>query len=673
MGEALQGHGDAQARIRHLETELAQAKAGLQRYQDLVEGVVDWFWEVDAQGRYTYVSPSVLPLLGYTPAEVLGRTPMDLMPPEEAARVGGLFADLVSRQQPLMALENVNLHKDGRQIVLETSGVPIRDPEGRFCGYRGCDRDITDRKRVMTELDEQLQLFNTLLVHLPLGVFLIRAGDGAPLLANAHAVELLGQGIMPGAKQDNLAVVYRAFRAGTNLHYPTEEMPLSLGLRGIPHRVDDMEVELPDGSRRLLEIHGCPVKDSKGRVWASLVCFADITSRRQAESDRLALEQKIQQTQKLESLGVLAGGIAHDFNNILMAILGHAELGLERLSPVSPGRDHFHQIERASRRAAELCRQMLAYAGKSSFSRHSLFLGDLVDEMAHLLKTSISKKAILNVHCERGLPPILADPSQIRQIILNLIINASDAIGERSGVINISVGASRCDGDYLARTELAESLKPGFYLHIEVSDTGSGMTPEVRARIFEPFFTTKFTGRGLGLAAVLGIIKAHHGAIKVYSEPGKGTTFKLLFPVQEGVAVPGPAESSSTRNWQGRGTVLLADDEESLRALGAEMLECLGFEVVTAEDGRAAVEQYRQRTQDIRLAILDLTMPHLDGIETFAALRRIDPGLPVILASGYSHEDVAARFAGKGLTGVLQKPYTIAKLTELLSKVQPGP
>jgi two-component system, cell cycle sensor histidine kinase and response regulator CckA len=396
----------------------------------------------------------------------------------------------------------------------------------------------------------------------------------------------------------------------------------------------------------------------------------DITDWKLAEADHKKLERQIQQTQKMESLGVLAGGIAHDFNNILMAVLGHAELAMDEISPMSAARGSLQQITTAARRAAELCRQMLAYSGRATFTLERVNLRELIEEMAHLLKTSISKKAVLNLSLERGLPAIQVDPSQIRQIVLNLIINASEAVGDRSGVITVAAGATRCDADYLKKTELHDSLAPGFYVHLEVTDTGCGMDAETRGRIFEPFFTTRFTGRGLGLAAVLGIVRAHRGAIKVYSEFGKGTTFKVLFPAldMEEKKIQSHAPSLSGE-WRGKGMILLADDEESLRALGAMMLERLGFTVLTAADGRDALELYQKRQDEINLVVLDLTMPHMDGAQAFGELRRINPDIRVLLASGYSKEDVTARFAGKRLSGVLQKPYSLSKLRELLMAV----
>ena len=333
-----------------------------------------------------------------------------------------------------------------------------------------------------------------------------------------------------------------------------------------------------------------------------------------------------------------------------------------------PRRDHDRGA--ACRRSVPADAGLRRQGGRSSWSGWGC--GSWSRRWRTCFKTAISKKAILNLNLERGLPPIEADPSQIRQIVMNLIINASEAIGDRSGVITVSVGATRCDAEYLRKTELHDNLAPGLYVHLEVTDTGSGMDAETRSRIFEPFFTTKFTGRGLGLAAVLGIVRAHKGALKVYSEPGKGTTFKVLFPALEDAGKEARTNGLlPSADWRGKGTILLVDDEESLIALGARMLEHLGFTVLTAADGLQAVDLYRERGKEIDLVLMDLTMPHMDGAEAFGELRRLNPDVRVVLASGYSHEDVASRFAGKGLAGVLQKPYTLAKLRESLAGLMP--
>jgi two-component system cell cycle sensor histidine kinase/response regulator CckA len=394
----------------------------------------------------------------------------------------------------------------------------------------------------------------------------------------------------------------------------------------------------------------------------------DSTERSRAEDERLKFLAQIQQTQKLESLGVLAGGIAHDFNNLLMAVLGHADLALDALPASSDAREDLAEIRRAAQRATELCKQMLAYSGKGRFVIQAVEIQKVVEEMLHMLRVSISKNAILKLNFAVNIPSIDADASQLRQVIMNLVVNASEAIGDRSGVITISTGAMDCDRTYLSESWLDEQLPEGMYVCIEVADTGAGMDAETRSRIFDPFFTTKFTGRGLGLAAVLGIVRGHRGAIKVCSEPGRGSTFKVLFPASQRAEVR--EEGSAVRGiYEGKGTVLLVDDDESVRAVGRKMLERIGFSVVTASDGAEAIARFRERADDITCAIVDLTMPHVDGAETFRELRRMRPGVRVILSSGYNEQDVTQRFVGKGLAGFIQKPYQLSTLVAVLKDV----
>jgi PAS domain S-box len=382
------------------------------------------------------------------------------------------------------------------------------------------------------------------------------------------------------------------------------------------------------------------------------------------------LEQQVLHSQKLESLGVLAGGIAHDFNNLLTGILGNADLALAELSPVAPARESLEAIETAARRAAELCRQLLAYSGKGRFLVQPLDVMELVQEMGHLLSVSISKKVVLKYHFTKDLPAVEADATQIRQTIMNLILNASEAIGDRSGVISVTTGLAHCDPEYLKTCFVADGIQPGDFVYVEVADTGHGMDKATQDRMFDPFFTTKFTGRGLGLAAVLGIVRGHKGALKVDSEVGRGTTFTLLFPAAQTQAREITSSTPGARAWKGHGQVLVVDDEETVRTLTRRMLERVGFTVLTAQDGRQAVEIFQRVGAEVDLVILDLTMPHLDGEACFRELRLIKPTIKVILSSGYNEQDVVNLFAGKGLAGFIQKPYTndelIAKVRDVL-------
>ena len=395
----------------------------------------------------------------------------------------------------------------------------------------------------------------------------------------------------------------------------------------------------------------------------------DITASREAQLEREQFDRKMQETQKLESLGVLAGGIAHDFNNLLTGVIGNASLATMELPPGSPLHPYIDDISRAAMRAADLCKQMLAYSGRGRFVVQRLDLGQLVEETAQMLQISISKKAVLRFHLEKNLPPVDADATQLRQVIMNLVINASEAIGETDGVISLSTGLARVDRAYLAVTLMDASLPEGEYVFLEVADNGSGMEPETLGKIFDPFFTTKFTGRGLGLAAVLGIVRGHRGTLKVSSEPGRGTIFKLLFPAARGTGETPAAAPAAPTAWRGAGTVLVADDEETMRSTLARMLPHLGLEPVLAADGREAVEVFRADPGRFTLVLLDLTMPHLDGEQTFAELRRLRPDVRVVLMSGFDAQEAMLRFTGKGLASFLQKPFTIGELRTVLQGV----
>jgi two-component system, cell cycle sensor histidine kinase and response regulator CckA len=409
-------------------------------------------------------------------------------------------------------------------------------------------------------------------------------------------------------------------------------------------------------------------ENADGELISIVGIIADMSELKQAGEQRRKLEQQMLHVQKLESLGVLAGGIAHDFNNILLAITGNASLALMRLGSESPAVHHLQQIEKAADKAADLARQMLAYSGKGRFVLEALNLNHIVEEMTNMLQVSISKKAVLRYHLTRHLPSIVADATQIRQVVMNLAINASEAIDEKSGVISISTGCMDCDQSYLRETWIDQDLVEGLYVYLEVADTGCGMERETMERIFDPFFTTKFTGRGLGMAAILGIVRGHRGAIKVYSEPGRGSNFKILLPASDR-----PAElyngSRDTTVWQGEGTVLLVDDEETIRAIGSDMLKELGFDVITAADGREAVESFRQQQNQIVFVVLDLTMPHMNGEEAFRELRRINPEVKVIMSSGYNEQEVTQKFMGKGLAGFIQKPYKLSTLIEVVKNI----
>ncbi|MBV8732370.1 MAG: response regulator, partial [Acidobacteriia bacterium] len=386
-------------------------------------------------------------------------------------------------------------------------------------------------------------------------------------------------------------------------------------------------------------------------------------------TQRKELERHLLQKDKLESLGLLAGGIAHDFNNLLVGILGNASLALETITSNNPARPMLKDVMMAAETAANLTRQLLAYAGKGRFLTEPIDLSDLVQQIAVLLQTSIPKNVQLRLELTDHLPCVEADLAQMQQVIMNLVLNGAEAIADAQGTVLITTGVQQVDEDYIATVLVPAQITPGDYVCLQVHDTGSGMTQETMDRIFDPFFTTKVTGRGLGLAAVLGIVRGHKGAIKVYSTLGQGTTFKLLFPATEQrseattthVPITSPAVSE---------TVLVVDDEDIVRRSAKAMLERHGFTVVLAENGKEAVELYRVLADKIDLVLLDMTMPVMGGEETFRQLKTIRPDVRVILSSGYNEVEAVRRFAGKGLAGFLQKPYSAMTLVEKVRSVQ---
>jgi len=400
-----------------------------------------------------------------------------------------------------------------------------------------------------------------------------------------------------------------------------------------------------------------------------LVSIRDLTERIRAEESRLKMEINMQHTQKLESLGVLAGGIAHDFNNLLMAILGNADLAQLEIPAGGPGRQRIENIIAATHRAAELSQQMLAYSGHGKFVVERLDITAVVQDICQLIEVSLSKKAVITYNLKKGLPLFEADAVQLRQVVMNLVMNASEAIGDKSGRISLISGAMECDRNYMDSVSTKDELPEGMYVYLEVSDTGCGMSEEVKSKLYDPFFTTKFTGRGLGMSAVLGIMRGHKGTIKVYSEVGRGTTIKVLFPAIRDTSAAAESELQKKNTWTGEGKILLADDDETIRVVVKAMLEGLGFSVETAVDGRDCLEKYRRSGAHFTAVIVDLTMPHMGGEEVFSGIRQIDKGARVILSSGYNEQEVISRFVGKGLAGFLKKPYRREELQAKLKEV----
>ena len=626
-----------------------------ERFRLLADNAGDVILEFNESGDVRYVSPSWKDLTGYAPDRLLAGglrwMAETLMHPDEIAWA---YEDppALFREGTLPPLVYRLRHADGRWRWFENRATAFRTAEGDLRGIT-IARDVTDR--VLAE--EALRASETrfrLVAENAYDYILELDPDGEITYLSPSFREILGFDPATHKAADSLRLLHPQDRSRTIA--AMRRLLAGEHLEPIVYRHRNAQ-----GEWRWLETYGTPRPTADGR-FAGVAITRDVTEQREAEEESRHLEQQLVQAQKLESLGVLAGGIAHDFNNLLVGILGNASLALSEIPADAPLRETLEGIETAALRAGELTNQMLAYSGKGRFVVEPLDLSELVAEMAHLLESAISKKAVLRHELARDLPPVDADATQIRQLVMNLITNASDALGDGPGTIAL-------------RTHLLEEAEPaapeewgpppGPRILLEVEDSGCGMAPETLSRIFDPFFTTKFTGRGLGLAAALGIVRGHRGAIDVQSDPGRGTRFRVLFPASSKCAakpaLPELAEAGPSR---ARGTLLVADDEEVVRSMAGRILERAGFDVLTAEDGRRAVEIVRENAERISAVLLDLTMPHLGGEEALRAIREIRPDMPVVLTSGYSESEIAPRFEGVRLEGFLQKPFRPPQLVE---------
>jgi two-component system, cell cycle sensor histidine kinase and response regulator CckA len=604
---------------------------------------------------------------GESPEDIIGRTDYDLAwKREEAEFYRACDRRVMEADQPEYHIIEPQLQADGKQAWLDTHKVPLHDARGQVVGILGTYEDITERKRAEDQLLRERHLF----IGGPVVVLRWLAAPEWPVEYVSPNVA----GVFGYAADDFLA---GRIRYATAIH-PEDRARVASEIEsyiqaGVACYEQNYRIVRPDGSVRWLDDFTVVVRDEGGQVVHFDGYVLDVTERRQAEEQQRRLETRIQQSQKLESLGILAGGIAHDFNNLLVGVLGNAGLALLELPPDSPARATIERIEVAAQRAADLTQQMLAYSGRGKFITDTLDLSRLVEEIAHLLRVSISKKAALRFELAPHLPPVRGDATQIRQVVMNVITNASDALGNRNGDIVVSTGVKHADRAFLQTTQLGDNLPEGCYVSVEVSDTGCGMDADTLSRMFDPFFTTKFSGRGLGLSAVLGIVRGHRGALRVESAPGRGTTFQVLFPSGE---TAGPSREAleggltmPEQSWHGTGTILVVDDEEAVRTVARMALERFGFEVLTADDGPAALELFTAHADRIVAVLLDLTMPQMSGEEVFQELHRLRPDVPVILSSGFNEQDAVSGAPGDGPAAFVQKPYRPLELIDKLRAV----
>jgi PAS domain S-box-containing protein len=634
--------------VAHDLTQLVEARNELaalaRRHEAVLASVPDIVMEVDEEKVYTWANPAGLEFFG---EDAIGREAADYFVGEQDTyeRVQPLF----DGSEDVLYVESWQRRRDGEARLLGWWCRVLKDSGGTFKSGISTARDITESRRAEEALRESEERLRRVIESMPVLMDAFDE-DGTVVFWNRECERVTGYTADEVVgRPEVLETLYPDARYREDKLREWDEL-------GEGYRDREWRLTCKDGTERTISWY-----DLSAHVripgWSSWGVGVDITRRRRAEEDRRRLEAQVRHAQKLESLGVLAGGIAHDFNNLLTGVLGHARLARMKLQTESPAIPSLEQIEKASERANELCRQMLAYSGKGRFTVKTIDLSALVEEMVHMVEMALSKKAELSLSLGRDLSGIDADDTQVRQIVMNLVTNASEAIGDRVGTISVTTGSAECTEEYLSGTYLDESLPEGEYVFVEVSDSGCGMDQETLGKIFDPFFTTKFSGRGLGLAAVLGIVRGHRAAIRVESEPERGTNVRVLFPASEEQVGADPVGERPATERRGSGTILVVDDEETVRRFARESLELAGFDVLTAGDGLEALELYRQHTDEIRLVILDLTMPHLDGEETFQRLKALRADVRVVLSSGYDEQDATSRFAGKDEVTFLQKPY----------------
>jgi two-component system, cell cycle sensor histidine kinase and response regulator CckA len=617
---------------------------------------------VHSQGIIVYANQAALNATGYSREELVGTRVLDHVVPRHRETVGRLMRQRAAGE-PVTDYEIDVVHKSGdiRNVIVRTGEMSFSDEASVIVILI----DITERKQAELKLRESEEKFRTLAESCLFAIMIYQ--DDHWVYTNPA-----GEKISGFSAHELYGMPYWSF-----VHPEFQSLVREQGRNRQSGKAArsayDFKIVAKGGEEKWVSLTGNSI-EFRGRP-AGLISVMDITERRRAEAERLEMERRLLHGQKLESLGVLAGGIAHDFNNLLMAIHGNLDLALHNLSPVSSARPNLAKAVQAAKRATDLTRQILAYSGRGQFIIGDVDLNELVLENSHLLRAAVSKNVTFSMQLGEGLPAIRADVGQIQQVVMNLITNGSEAIGEQAGILTLATGVEAYTEADLSGS-LEEGARPGRFVCLEVTDTGCGMNSETRRRLVEPFFTTKSKGRGLGMAAVLGVVRGHDGAIFLESEPGKGTRVRVLFPQSEGMPAdtdpagdlpmeaPSPIKGSSTH-----GTILVVDDDPVVREVCRDMLEFIGYRVLEAEDGVDAVQVYEVRAGEIDGVILDYSMPRMDGVATLRELRRIRPEAKVILSSGYSEQETSLRFAGPDFDAFIQKPYHIKTLQRTLQRL----
>ena len=631
-----------------------------QDFVSFLENTSDFIYYKDQDSRFRFCSQTLASITGHANwRDMIGKHDREVFP-EDTARCY-IEEELPIFRDGVALLNKTNPYYDpqGDKGWVSTNKWPVFDKSGKVVGLFGISRDITE----LMQTQESLRLARQSLDQVPDAIMwadpqgrIVDCNQGACNCLGYSQQELLGRSIFsidPLTTAENWSDSFAQCREQRVLH--CESSYLTKAGQLIPMDIQVTHVSF--GDKEFL----CGV----GR---------DLTERKLMEAERLSLERRLLHVQKLESLGVLSGGIAHDFNNLLQVVLGNLDLSLMILPGGEPVRKNLEQAVIATVRASELSGMMLAYSGKGVLTVKELNLSDLMQENAPMLAAVIPESVSFSTSLHGALPPVQADAAKLLQVVLSLVRNASEAIGAEGGSVTLSTGVQQFDRASLDASRLEETIPEGRYVWMEVSDTGCGMDEMTQYKIFDPFFSTKFTGRGLGMSAALGIMRAHKGAILLESSPGAGTKVRLLFPIarveQEMMrALPGVTRNSAVMENGARDLILIVDDEQMIRTLSAAILDALGFDTLVAQDGGEALEIFRREGSRIVLVLLDQSMPFMDGVTVFTQMRRILPEVKVLLASGYSAGEVSARFEGLGLNGFIQKPFNVKHLSDEIQRV----
>ena len=632
-------------------------------YRAIGESIDYGIWVCAPDGSNTYASESYLKLVGMTQEECANFGWGNVLHPEDAERTIAAWNECV-RTEGRWDIVHRFRGVDGEWHPVLARGGPVRDEQGQVTCWAGINLDIRALKHTEESLREsecreraRAVELEALMDAAPAAIFIARDAECLSMSGNRAAYALLRR--QPDRNLSKSApdgpMNFRTMKDGVEI--PPSELPLQKAASsGEPVRNYAMDVVFDDGVTLNLICDAVPLLDEEGRSRGAVGVLTDVTELKRAE-------ERLRQAQKLESLGLLAGGVAHDFNNLLVGVIGNASLAQEILPPDHPAADLLEGVLKTGEQAAHLTRQMLAYSGKGKFVVEPLDLSALIPEMSGLVRPSIPKKIAFSLDLDSDLPAMEADRGQVQQVFMNLTLNASEAIGNYDGLISVRTCVQEVDERYLRLHPETAALRPGRYVCLEVSDTGCGMDDATKAKVFDPFFSTKFTGRGLGLAAVAGIVRGHKGAITVDSAPGKGSCFTVLFPAVER-AVKAPQVAGRDDALYGDGTVLVVDDEKVVREFAKKALERHGYTVLLADGGLAAIDAFKRHPGEIALVVLDLSMPNMSGEEALPELRKIRSEVKVVVSSGYSEAETMTLFKGQRVSGFVQKPYTSKGLAE---------